>query len=123
MSEQQKKVLNDEKNKTDQLLPICRFTPAVDLYETETELVLIADMPGVDEQGLQIEANRGMLTLEGEAQSSDGAGKSSYYRQFKLSERINTSAGEASLKDGVLTLRLPKTEEAKPKKIAVKTLH
>lgn len=99
-----------------------RRTPAVDIFETSNELVLLADLPGVEEQGLQIEVSRGILTLEAEKVSEDAV-KTTYYRQFKLSERIAAEAGEAALKDGVLTLRLPKSAEAKPKKIAVKTLH
>lgn len=98
-------------------------TPAVDIYETDSELVLLADMPGVNDQGLQLEVSRGVLTLEAECEGSAKGNKHGYYRQFKLSERIDADAGQAQLKDGVLTLRLPKTEAAKPKKIAVKTLH
>ena len=104
-------------------LPLQRFTPAVDIYETEQELVLLADLPGVMEQDLQLEVERGILTLEAEQAAVEGAARKAYHRQFKLSERIDADAGIAELKDGVLTLRLPKSEAAKPKKIAVKTLH
>ena len=100
-----------------------RLTPAVDIYETADAFVLIADLPGVAEPGLQLEVSRGVLTLEGETQVADNQKQRSYYRQFTLSERIDADAGEAALKDGVLTLRLPKSEVAQPKKIAVKTLH
>ena len=103
-------------------LPLQRFTPAVDIYETEQELVLLADLPGVMEQDLQLEVERGILTLEAEQAAVEGAARKAYHRQFKLSERIDADAGIAELKDGVLTLRLPKSEAAKPKKIAVKTL-
>ncbi|HKJ04527.1 MAG TPA: Hsp20/alpha crystallin family protein [Geopsychrobacteraceae bacterium] len=102
--------------------PVYRYTPNVDIYETDDTLIVTADMPGVDEQGLQVEVERGILTLEGRTQG-DERRSTEYYRQFKLSERIDTEAGEAKLKDGVLTLRLPKLEAAKPKKIAVKTVH
>ena len=100
-----------------------RMTPAVDIYETADELVLTADLPGVAKQGLQLEVSRGVLALEGEIQDVDNEKQRSYYRQFTLSERIDADAGDAALKDGVLTLRLPKSEAAKPRKIAVKTLH
>ena len=100
-----------------------RMTPAVDIYETADELVLTADMPGVAKEGLQLEVSRGVLTLEGEIQAADNQRQRSYYRQFTLSERIDADSGDAALKDGVLTLRLPKSEAAKPKKIEVKTLH
>ena len=102
--------------------PRNRYRPDVDIYETDENLVLMADMPGVDEQGLQLEVARGLLTLEGRAAES-GSNLREYYRQFKFGEQVDTDAGEAVLKDGVLTLRLPKLEAAKPKKIAVKTVH
>ncbi len=110
----------DQNNRT---IPLQRITPVVDIYETDAELVLIADMPGVKESNLQVEVARGLLTLEGAFKRAEDAAKTSYYRQFKLSEQIDSGAGEAVLKDGVLTLKLPKVEEARPKKIAVKTLH
>jgi HSP20 family protein len=103
--------------------PIVWGTPAVDIYETDSELVLLADMPGVTDQGLQLEVSRGVLTLEAQREVAENGNKHGYYRQFKLSERIDADAGQAQLKNGVLTLRLPKIEAAKPKKIAVKTLH
>lgn len=102
--------------------PVYRSTPAVDIYETDDSLVVTADMPGVEEKDLQIEIAREILTLEGGFSVGEG-GRAGYYRQFKLSDRIDAEAGEAALKDGVLTLRLPKSEAAKPKRIAVKTLH
>ncbi len=106
-----------------QAAPVVWGTPAVDIYETDNELVLLADMPGVNDQGLQLEVSRGVLTLEAEREGSDNGNKHGYYRQFKLSDRIDADAGQAQLKNGVLTLRLAKIEAAKPKKIAVKTLH
>ena len=107
----------------EQAVPVIWGTPAVDIFETDSELMLLANMPGVTEQGLQLEVSRGVLTLEAERQGAEGGNKHGYYRQFKLSERIDADAGQAQLKNGVLTLRLPKIEAAKPKKIAVKTLH
>lgn len=101
---------------------VYRYTPAVDIYETEEALVMVADMPGVDEENLQIEVARGILTLEGDFGREEGY-RTEYYRQFKLSDRFDADAGEAALKDGVLTLKLPKSETEKPKKITVKTLH
>jgi HSP20 family molecular chaperone IbpA len=100
-----------------------RMVPAADIYEIADEFVLMADVPGVAKQGLQLEVSRGVLTLEGEIQAADNQEQRSYYRQFTISERIDADAGDAALKDGVLTLRLPKSEAAKPKKIVVKTLH
>lgn len=107
----------------EQTAPVVWGTPAVDIYETDNELMLLADMPGVNDQGLQLEVSRGVLTLEAEREGSENGNKHGYYRQFKLSDRIDADAGQAQLKNGVLTLRLPKIEAAKPKKITVKTLH
>ncbi len=121
-----KQMINSEEQnvaKVERALPVRRLTPAVDIYETEQELVLLAELPGVVERDLQLEVERGILTLEAEQAAVEGAARKAYYRQFKLSERIDADAGSAELKDGVLTLRLPKAEKAKPKKIAVKTLH
>lgn len=113
----------EEIQKVAQAAPIVWGTPAVDIYETDSDLILLADMPGVTENGLQLEVSRGVLTLEAERQVADDGKKHGYYRQFKLSDRIDADAGQAELKNGVLTLRLPKSEAAKPKKIVVKTLH
>lgn len=124
MGEQQ--LMNNEKEvmeRVERTLPVQRFTPAVDIYETENELVLLAELPGVTEPALRLEVVRGILTLEAEQTAVEGAARKAYYRQFKISERIDVDAGEAELRDGVLTLRMPKVEAAKPKKIAVKTLH
>ncbi len=114
---------NGSAQNADQVKVPFRITPAVDIYETADALVLMADLPGVAKQGLQLEVSHGVLTLEGEVQVADNQKQRSYYRQFTLSERINSDAGNAVLKDGVLTLRLPKSALEKPKKIAVKTLH
>ena len=99
-----------------------RAVPAVDIFETTEALILKADLPGVEEQQLKVETVRGTLTIEAEA-PADSAIHVGYFRQFKLSELIAAEVGEAILKDGVLTLRLPKAEAAMPKKIAVKTIH
>lgn len=107
----------------EQAQPIRRYPAAVDIYENSNELVLLADLPGVEEQDLSVEVARGLLTLEAKVADGQNHEPLSYYRQFKLSDRIDFSAGDALLKDGVLTLRLPKVAEAKPKKITVKTLH
>ena len=110
-------------NNVKQVKPTLRLTPAVDIYETNDELVLMADLPGVEKPGLQLEVSRGVLTLEAEIKIAENEKQRGYYRQFKFSERIDADAGNAALKDGVLTLRLPKSEAAKPKRIVVKTLH
>ncbi len=111
-------VENVERNR-----PVHWAKPQVDIYETADELVLLADLPGVQDDALQLEVERGLLTLEAAAGSLEEPSVYGFYRQFRISERIDAAAGTAALKDGVLTLKLPKSEAAKPKRIEVKTLH
>lgn len=103
------------------------LTPAVDIFETEDQLTLVADMPGVDRDGLEIDLDKNVLTINGTmAQEEHGQSilrefsSANYYRQFRLSERIAGDKSEAHLDNGVLTLVIPKTEAAKPKKITIK---
>lgn len=105
------------------------FTPAVDIFETEKEITLLADLPGVKADGLKIDLRDSTLTLIGEVAPFEGAEEDDilieyevgrYYRQFSLSEAIDQNKIEATLKDGVLRLLLPKVEAAVPKKITVK---
>jgi len=106
------------------------LTPAIDIFETEEGLTLIADVPGLSKSDLHIDINQGVLTLDG-ATPSQAAGSTlltefsvaGYYRQFRLPDSIDPDRTEAELKNGVLTLRLAKAEAAKPKKIEVKTVH
>jgi len=103
------------------------ITPPVDIYETEAGLVVLADLPGVPKDGLDVRVENDVLTIRGAG--GDGlAGEAiyrefelaNYFRQFELSDKVNQSGITAELKHGVLTLKLPKAEEAKPKKIEVK---
>jgi HSP20 family molecular chaperone IbpA len=105
------------------------FTPLVDIFETDRELTLLADMPGVKAKDLNIDLKENVLTLSGEVdcpERENGAfvlreyrtGK--YFRQFTLSEVIDQGEIAAELKDGVLKLSLPKVEAAKPRKVTVK---
>jgi HSP20 family protein len=106
------------------------FAPAVDILETEKELILMADIPGVKSSDLTIDLNDGVLTLSGDADPPEKKEESDifreyrtgkYFRQFTVSEAIDQSRIEAELKDGVLHLHLPKVEAATPRKIAVKS--
>jgi len=114
----------------EQIKPGLVFTPAVDIFETEKEITLLADMPGVKGNDLNIDLRENLLTLDGEVHSPEGADEADvireyrtgkYYRQFTLSQVIDQSKIDAELKDGVLRLRLPKVEAATPRKIAVKS--
>ena len=105
------------------------FVPAVDIYETESALTLVADMPGASMETITIDLNNDQLTIKGTAALEDGNGKvvlreyavGDYYRQFTLSNAIDREKIEASLRDGVLRVVLPKVEAAKPRRITVKT--
>ncbi|SMC25591.1 HSP20 family protein [Desulfacinum hydrothermale DSM 13146] len=105
------------------------FIPAVDIYESEEALTLVADMPGVAPENVDIDLRddqltiRGTVSLEGEGETVllREYGVGDYYRQFNLGRIIDQSKIEAAMKDGVLTLTLPKVDKAKPKKITVKT--
>lgn len=113
----------------EQIRPGLIFTPDVDIFETETALTLLADIPGVKPEDLNIDLRENTLTLMGEVSPVEGANEEDvlieyeigkYYRQFSLSEVIDQSKIDAQLKNGVLRLTLPKVKKATPKKITVK---
>jgi len=91
-------------------------TPRVDVLETSDELVVLADFPGVEPGDLDIRFENGELTVHG--RRSNGA--AGYFRTFRVTEQVAAYRIEAELKQGVLTLRLPKVEAVKPRRIAVK---
>jgi HSP20 family protein len=112
----------------EQTKPGLVFTPAVDIFENEKALVLLADMPGVQAKNLNVDLRDDTLTLVGEVEPFEGANEEDviveyevgkYYRQFSLSEVIDQEKIDAQLKDGVLRLTLPKVEKAAPRTITV----
>lgn len=106
------------------------FAPRTDIYETKDAIVLVADLPGVDEASLEITLEKGVLTFTGKV--DPGAGTEGltpthreyevgdFHRAFSLPEEIDREKIEATMRDGVLRLRLPKAK-ARPHKIAVKS--
>lgn len=119
-----------ELTQPEQTRPAPVFTPAVDIFETDTEITLLADLPGVKSDNLSIDLNDGVLTLAGDIEPFENPNEEDlmieyeigkYYRQFTLSEIVDQDKIEANLSDGVLRLRLPKAEKAKPRKIEVKS--
>jgi HSP20 family molecular chaperone IbpA len=101
----------------------------VDIFETEKEITLLADIPGVKSEKLNIDLRDNVLTIAGDIQPTEGSGEEDllieyetgrFYRQFTLSEVIDQNRIDAKLGDGVLRLTLPKLEKATPRKIAVK---
>ncbi|MFO8083090.1 MAG: Hsp20/alpha crystallin family protein [Desulfobacterales bacterium] len=112
----------------EQTKPGLLFTPAVDIFETEKELTVIADIPGVSPQNLEIDLRKDTLSIIGDVEAPEGPGESDvlrefrtgrYLRRFTLSEIVDQDKIEASLKNGVLRLKLPKIEKAVPRKITV----
>ncbi len=104
------------------------FTPAVDILETDPEILILADMPGVKVEDLQIDLRDNVLSLLGDVKRPEGPDEvdvfreyqtGRYLRQFTLSQVIDQNKIEANLKDGVLSLRLPKVEAATPRKITI----
>jgi HSP20 family protein len=102
-------------------------TPPVDIYETQEGLVVKADLPGVARDSMDIRVENNLLTIRAKAAHvAPGEpiyreyGLVNFFRQFELNERVDQSKISAELNHGVLTLNLPKAEEAKPRKIDVK---
>jgi len=106
------------------------YTPAVDIFEGDDRISLLADMPGVKAKDLKIDLRENVLTLSGHVAAPETPGETNvlceyasgtYFRQFTLSEVIDQAKIDAKLTDGVLRLELPKLERAKPRQITVKT--
>ena len=103
------------------------FSPRVDILETDEELVLYGDLPGVVAESLDIQFEKGVLTLHGKVDRRHGAisflygeyGIGDFYRTFNVSEAIDGTKITAELKNGVLTMRLPKSNSVKPRRIEV----
>ena len=105
------------------------WAPAVDIFENEHELVVKADLPDVDSKDLDIRVENNILTIRGERKfekkSTEGnylrveRSYGSFARSFSLANTVNSEAIKADYKNGVLTLSVPKREEAKPKQIKV----
>jgi len=104
------------------------FTPQVDIFEVGDEMVLQLDMPGVKAEDVEVHYERGELAVNARKNSTPKAGRGlveefesgDYYRAFLISQEVAADRISAELKHGVLTVRLPKHEAAKPRKVAVK---
>jgi HSP20 family molecular chaperone IbpA len=117
-----------ELTREEQTRPGRTYVPEVDIYETPDSLWLWADMPGVDEQSLEINVDNGMLSIEGRVSLKDYENLApvyteynvgNYARRFTLSNEINTERIQARMTNGVLELQLPKAESAKPRRISI----
>jgi HSP20 family protein len=107
-----------------------QWAPAVDLKEEGGQFVLKADMPGMKREDIDIQVENNLLTISGERRFEEDERREDYHRieraygkfvrTFTLSTRVKADAITASYKDGILTVEIPKAEESKPKKIAIK---
>jgi HSP20 family protein len=122
---QQKRELEKKQEAT---VPTRVYVPTTDIFETDQALTLIAEMPGVDKSKVHVSVEDGVLTIQGQidfAKYEDlrpvytEYNIGNYRRSFTLSHRIDQSKIRADMKDGILTLVLPKAEEAKPRRIQV----
>jgi HSP20 family protein len=102
------------------------IAPPVDIYETPDGLVVLADLPGVAQEALDVRVDNNVLTIRGHARHTVPSEATyreydlvNFFRQFELSDKVDQSHISAELKCGVLTLQLPKAAEAKPRQIAV----
>lgn len=105
------------------------YTPAVDIFETDSAITVLADMPGVEPENLTIDLRERVLTLVGRVPTPENQledwivrehGTGTFMRQFTLSDTIDQAKIDARLNDGVLRLELPKVEKAKPRQISVR---
>ncbi len=105
---------------------------AIDLKETDTDVVIKAELPGVEPDEVDVSIMEGVLVIKGEHKEEKEEKEASYYsrelryglfsRSINLPAAINAEKAEAVFENGILTLTLPKTEEAKPRQIKVKTV-
>ena len=104
------------------------YQPATDVRETDQEVILQFDMPGVSSESVELTVEKGTLTVTGKADPEEQGNAvyrethiGDYRRVFSLNESVDTEHVSADMKAGVLTVRIPKPEKAKPKHIAVKS--
>ena len=123
---QQKRELEKKEETT---VPVRIFLPTADIYETQDALSVTLEMPGVEKSNVEVSVEDGVLKVEGRLDFSKYQGLQplyteynvgNYSRSFRLSSKIDQSSISAELKDGVLSLVLPKVQEAKPRTIRLK---
>lgn len=119
----------EQEKKEETTIPARIFLPNADIYETQETLTVILEMPGVEKNNVNVRIEDGVLNVEGRLDLSKYQGLQPLYteynighysRSFRLSSKIDQNKIGAALKDGVLSLTLPKAEEAKPRTINVK---
>ncbi|HET7258629.1 MAG TPA: Hsp20/alpha crystallin family protein [Candidatus Acidoferrum sp.] len=129
LQEQVNRLFNDVLDRSSEESSLTSWAPAVDIYETAQELVVKADLPDVDAKDLDIRVENNILTIRGDRKFEKKVAEENYLRveraygafsrSFSLANTVNSEAIKADYQDGVLTLTIPKREEAKPKQIKV----
>ena len=129
LREQINRAFADVLERTGEESNLTAWAPAVDIFETEHELVVKADLPDVDPKDLDIQIQNNILTIRGERKFEKNVEEENYLRveraygsfsrSFSLANTVNSDAIKAEYKNGVLTLSIPKREEAKPKQVKV----
>ena len=119
----------EQEVKEETTIPARVFLPSVDIYETQEALTVILEMPGVEKNDIDVRVEDGVLSVQGRLDLSKYQGLQPLYteynighysRSFQLSSKIDQNKIGAELQDGVLSLSLPKVEEAKSRTIRVK---
>jgi HSP20 family protein len=129
LQEQINRAFSDVLRHTSDDSNLTTWAPAVDIFETEHELVVKADLPDVNAQDLDIRVENNILTIRGERKFEKKVNENNYLRversygtfarSFSLANTVNSEAIKADYQNGVLTLNIPKREETKPKQIKV----
>ena len=114
--------------KQESTMPVRDFVPVTDIFETEQALTVVLEMPGVSKESVEVGVENDVLTITGRIDSSKYEGLQplyteynigNYSRSFQISSKIEQEGIKAELKDGVMTLVLPKAEKAMPRRISV----
>jgi HSP20 family protein len=109
--------------------PMRAFLPTADIFEDDDVLTVVLEMPGVDRDNIDVNVENGVLTVEGRINFDKYKGMQPVYseynvgpyrRSFRISNRVDQDKIRAEMRDGVITLVLPKAEETKPRRIEVK---
>jgi HSP20 family protein len=129
LQDQINRLFNDTFEHAGQESNLTAWAPAVDIYENEHELVVKADLPDVDPKDLDIRVENNILSIRGERKFAKKVNEDNYLRveraygsfsrSFSLANTVNADGIKADYQNGVLTLNIPKREEAKPKQIKV----
>ncbi len=115
--------------RSDEALSVWGWNPVVDIYENEENIIITAELPGVDKKDMTVDVKGRVLTFKGERSTDNEVKEDNYYRQercygkfercFTLPVEIDPEKIKADYKDGVLKIDIPKAEESKPKQVMI----